>query len=130
MRQDHNQVSAQELRFAVAYAREPNVVQAALAAGYPRRIAMSVGISLLAKLGVQQIVLSHLRTEVEKAEFSENWGMNISDPTEALFDRIQAQRERLALEARGGLPLPSEIEIIRKTPSRHTCRAAHQLQEL
>ena len=122
---DHNQASPQEAKFATAYVLSRNPVTAALSAGYPSQIAMSVGCSLLAKPCVQQLIAQNL-PEDEKAAFENDWGLDIVE-TETLAERVQAQRERLALAARGGLPLPAEITFTRKPLSRRSKRVAkHQ----
>ncbi len=133
MHRNHKSTAAQENRFAVAYADCGCVAQAALTAGYPARIAMSIGVSLLSSVAVQRNILRHIPLEADRAEFSEKWGMNISDDPEdvPLFDRIQMASERIAYEARGNLPPPSELTFAPRQLSRRAARAraARALQE-
>jgi phage terminase small subunit len=137
MRQNHNPMTAEQHAFAASYAVHPNPVQAAIAAGFSPRIAKSEGYVLLANVDVCQRIEALMRARGDQAganEFHAAWLAEDPEDDEDnecvltdepdLFDRIQAQREVLALQARGGLPLPAEIEFVRKPLSRRALRAA------
>ena len=81
------------------------------------------GLALLSSLCVQQLIVQNLPTEEEKAAFEHDWGLDQTE-TETLVERVQAQREKLALDARGGLPEPSKVTFTRKPLSRRAKRAA------
>ena len=124
---DHNELTAQEANFAQAYVLCRNPLTAALSAGYPARIAITEGVSLLANPGVQQKILASFPYEEDRAAFEHDWGLDLlDDPTDHLVERIQAAREKLALDARGGLPLPAEITFTRKPPSRRSRATKHK----
>jgi hypothetical protein len=85
-----------------------------MAAGYPRHLAISQGCMMIADMRIGDAIVSYMRDPEEAAQFAEDWGLSLDDEAETLFDRIQAARERLAIESRDGLPLPTEIEFTRK----------------
>lgn len=127
---DHNQLPLAHRKFAEAYARTRSIVQAAMAAGYSRHIALSQGSMLVANDRVGTEIAAHMREAgltAEADQFEEDWGLvEDDDEPETLFDRIAAARERLALESRNGLPEPAEIEFIRTPLSRRQRRAQQQ----
>ncbi len=108
------------------YALTGSIMKAAMAAGYSRHVAMSYGGSLLVDPCIGTEIAAHMREAgltAEAAQFEEDFGLIDEPEPETLFDRIAAARERLALDARDGLPLPAEVVFTRKPISRRQRRA-------
>jgi hypothetical protein len=81
---------------------------------------MSVGIASLAEIAPQQAIIAEFSAKSlhkEAEAFRHEFGLDVPEPM-ILVDRIAAARAQLAYAKRGNLPEPSELAIVRPTPSR------------
>lgn len=114
--------------FAKHYAQHQNVVQAAIAAGIPPWLSLSVGMSWFAKIGIQQLIIRGAHGDI-RLQLAERFDLdpitgNIVDPP-TLAERIAAARADLAYQARGNLPEPAELVVTRPPLSRRARAARH-----
>lgn len=129
MSADHKPLPVAHRKFAEAYAQSRNIVQAAMAVGFSRHIALSRGCEMIIDHRTGALIASYMRARGlagDADEFEDEWGLIDDDEPETLFDRIAQAREQIALESRGGLPPPAELTFIRKPLSRRQRRATQR----
>jgi len=107
-------------QFVAAYVETRSVVSAALRAGIPQWMALSVGVQLISTLAIQRAIIKALPDgDADKLELALKWALDLNgdivEPV-TLAERIQAKRADLAAQKLD--PQPSLITITRPASSR------------
>ena len=88
--------------FAAAYVASGSPISAAITAGWPERMAVSIGMEMISTLEVQGAIVRAMPDGDAKLAFAAKWMLdldgNVVEPV-TFADKIQAARERLVAEA-------------------------------
>ncbi|WP_428539231.1 hypothetical protein [Rhodopila sp.] len=116
---DPNSETARQA-FVDAYVASGSPVSAAITAGWPERMAVSIGLEMISTPEVQGAIVRAMPDGDAKLAFAAKWMLDLDgNPVEpvTLATRIQAARERLVAEAleREQAEQPILITIVRST---------------